>query len=131
MAFHRWRSPRDTWDRLKPSAREQRSNRRAAEQALWKRLRNRQCLGHKLRRQHAVGGYIVDFVCPEAALVIEVDGGIHKAQTDADALRTAHLQSRGLRVLRFRNEEVMTDLDGVLKRIQAALGAQDETEAQD
>ena len=91
-----------------------------AERLLWSRLRERQVGGHFFVRQHPIGGYIVDFCCRRAMLVIEVDGGQH-AQNAADAPRTAELGRRGYRVLRFWNNEVLGNIDGVLIGIQGAL----------
>lgn len=68
-----------------------------AELALWRRIRYRQILGLKFRRQHPIGPYIVDFVCLERKLVIEIDGGQHMEQAAADGARSACLQSRGMK----------------------------------
>ncbi|MGH2414934.1 MAG: endonuclease domain-containing protein, partial [Microcystaceae cyanobacterium] len=67
--------------------------------------------------QHPVGAFIVDFYCPECRLVIELDGSIHNQRFDYDAARTEQLNQFGYRVVRFRNEEVMTNLDDVLRQI--------------
>jgi very-short-patch-repair endonuclease len=91
-----------------------------AEQALWLRLRGRQLLGLKVRRQLPIGPYIVDFCVPAAHLIIEADGGQH-ADDVADARRTAYLQSQGWRVLRFWNNDILADIDGVLGEIMKAL----------
>jgi very-short-patch-repair endonuclease len=91
-----------------------------AEALLWSRLRNRRLGGHKFRRQHPIGRYIVDFVWIEQRLVIEVDGGQHAALRAEDARRTAWLQSRGFRVLRFWNNEVLANLEAVLTAIDLA-----------
>ena len=84
-----------------------------AEQALWKCLRNRQLAGHKFRRQVPVGKYIVDFVCFERKIAIEVDGGHHQEQIQSDAARTTWLESQGFQVLRFWNHEVLTQIEAV------------------
>ncbi|WP_232019254.1 endonuclease domain-containing protein [Sulfuritortus calidifontis] len=84
-------------------------------------MRNRQLEGCKFRRQHAIGPYIADFVCLEAALILELDGGQHAAATSEDARRTAYLQRQGFRVLRFWNNEVLGNLAGVLEVIRQAL----------
>ncbi|MFC6661602.1 endonuclease domain-containing protein [Deinococcus multiflagellatus] len=93
------------------------------ERILWAALRNEQ-LGVKFRRQQPLGFYIADFVCFERALVVEVDGGQHAqlAGQAYDAARTAYLNGRTFRVLRFWNHEVRGNLDGVLMRIQEELG---------
>ncbi|MSQ14097.1 MAG: DUF559 domain-containing protein [Dehalococcoidia bacterium] len=85
-------------------------------------MRGRQISGAKFRRQHAMGPYIVDFYCVEAKLVIEIDGPIHEHQRQADANRQASLESQGLHVLRFTNEQVMTALPKVPETIQTTLG---------
>ena len=88
-----------------------------AERLLWQHLRSRQLAGLKFRRQHPIGRYILDFVCLEAGLVIEVDGGQHGPQHSYDEARTAWLGQRGYRVLRFWNNEVLTNPEGVRERI--------------
>lgn len=89
---------------------------------MWRHLRNRGVAECKFRRQHPVEGYVVDFVCLEAQLIIEVDGGQHaEAIADADARRTRTLEVEGYRVLRFWNDEVLTRTDDVLATIHAAL----------
>ncbi|MCZ7540518.1 MAG: DUF559 domain-containing protein, partial [Anaerolineae bacterium] len=92
-----------------------------AEQALWKRLRKDQLAGVKFRRQHTFGPFIVDFYAHDAGLIIEVDGPIHEYTQQEDALRQEYLESLGLRVLRFRNEDVLDDIERVLQAIAAAL----------
>ena len=98
-----------------------RSNMTDAEQRLWRFLRRKQMLGFKFRRQHPFGDYIVDFVCLEARLAIEVDGGQHDAQRADDAARTEYLKRAGFRVLRFWNNEVMNEIDSVTAVIWRAL----------
>lgn len=93
-----------------------------AENLLWRHLRNRRLRGVKFRRQRAVGPYIVDFYCPEAALVIEIDGGGHLEQVEADRKRTAYLESHGVKVLRFWNDEVLQQTETVLECIAGELG---------
>jgi very-short-patch-repair endonuclease len=91
-----------------------------AERKLWSILRNRQLSGAKFRRQQAVGPYVADFVCQERRLIIEADGGQH-AESLADAHRTAFLENKGYRVLRFWNNEIMSNLDGVAQVVATAL----------
>jgi very-short-patch-repair endonuclease len=76
---------------------------------------------HKFRRQHPIGRYVVDFVCIERALIIELDGGQHVERVAADEIRTAFLQTRGFRVLRFWNNDVLRNIEGILIIIDAAL----------
>jgi very-short-patch-repair endonuclease len=91
-----------------------------AEKALWQALRRKQLDGLRFRRQVALGPYILDFICSEKRLIIEVDGDIHDDQIDYDAARTEHLEQYGYLVLRFRNDEVLHRLETVLERIRAA-----------
>ena len=90
-----------------------------AERALWYHLRAKRLLGWKFRRQQPIGNYIVDFVCFEAKLVVELDGGQHaeQADADADARRTAWLESQDFRVLRFWDDAVLKETDAVLGEI--------------
>ncbi|MDR2331245.1 MAG: endonuclease domain-containing protein [Comamonas sp.] len=94
-----------------------------AEQLLWRHLRNRQLAGAKFRRQHPLGPYILDFVCLEHGLVVEVDGGQHAdLQAQAyDRQRSAWLQQQGLQVLRFWNHEVVQQTNEVLAQLLRAL----------
>ncbi|MDT8450185.1 MAG: peptide chain release factor N(5)-glutamine methyltransferase [Wenzhouxiangellaceae bacterium] len=92
-----------------------------AECRLWHRLRKRQLHGYKFRRQHTVGPFIADFACIEAGLIVEVDGGQHSEQRAEDEARTRFLRSRGFKVLRFWNNEVLKETDVVLEVISQAL----------
>jgi len=92
-----------------------------AERALWNHLRMRQLEGHKFRRQQPLGRYIVDFVCLEKRLVVELDGGQHAEQTDSDEERTAWLEARGFHVLRFWNHDVLNNIEAVKEVIRGAL----------
>jgi len=91
-----------------------------AERALWWLLREKQVDGHRFRRQVPIDHHIVDFACLEARLVIEVDGGQH-AESKADSERDAYLRSQGFRVLRFWNNDVLSNRSGVLVTIAEAL----------
>ena len=97
-----------------------RTNMTDAERRLWAALRGRRLRGFKFRRQHRLGPFIADFVCVEHRLVIEADGGQH-AESTGDARRTAWLEARGWRVLRFWNNDVLGNIDGVLMEMQSAL----------
>ncbi|MBM2846469.1 MAG: hypothetical protein HW407_1781, partial [Bacteroidetes bacterium] len=110
----------ETWKHLKPLARELRKEQTEAEEKLWQQLRN-QKLGFKFRRQHAIGEFIVDFVCIEKKLVMELDGEVHKEQREYDAERTRILNTRGFRVIRFWNSEVTSSIENVLNRIKHAM----------
>ncbi|MBI9049468.1 MAG: endonuclease domain-containing protein [Anaerolineaceae bacterium] len=98
-------------------ARELRKAQTKAEQTLWQVIRFKQINGIRFRRQHAIGPYIVDFCSPSKKLIIEVDGGQHLEQKEYDAQRTEFLQSKGYRVLRFWNNDVMNNLEGVIQEI--------------
>ncbi|MDO8837837.1 MAG: endonuclease domain-containing protein [Parvibaculum sp.] len=97
-------------------ARSLRINRTDAEARLWLHLRNRMLGGAKFRRQVPVGPYIADFLCAEHMLIVELDGGQH-ADNPADERRTRFLESKGYRVIRFWNPDVLTNTDGVLEMI--------------
>ncbi len=90
---------------------------------MWAYLRGSKLGEVNFRRQHAIGPYVVDFCSPAQKLVIEVDGSQHIAQADRDAERTVFLKSKGYRVLRFWNDAVMNDIEGVVQTILAALRA--------
>jgi BirA family biotin operon repressor/biotin-[acetyl-CoA-carboxylase] ligase len=89
-----------------------------AELILWRALRDSALL-YKFRRQHPIGRRIADFACPARKLVIELDGGQH-AEAAADATRTAEIAAHGYRVIRFWNNEVLENLDGVMETIRRA-----------
>jgi len=94
-----------------------RRNQTDAERALWFRLRDRRLSGWKFRRQAPFDRFIVDFICAEARLIIELDGGQHAMRSEQDANRTAVLDSMGYLVLRFWNNDVLSNIDGVLEVI--------------
>jgi len=92
-----------------------------AERALWRVLRDKQLEGRKFRRQYPIAGYVVDFVCIEAGLVIELDGGQHAEQVAYDTRRTEGLRMAGYRVVRFWNNEVLENMDGVQEALRLVL----------
>jgi very-short-patch-repair endonuclease len=102
-------------------ARKLRVNFTEAEARLWYHLRNRQLAGYKFRRQYAVGRYVVDFVCLEAKLIVELDGGQHSEQLQRDESRTLFLVTQGFRALRFWNDEMFRDTEAVLSVIRETL----------
>jgi very-short-patch-repair endonuclease len=113
-------------EELRPPVAHRRALRRRlteAEQRLWQALKGRQIEGAKVRRQHAVGPYILDFYYPSHRLAVEVDASGHLTDDGRaqDAARTTYLEERGLRVIRFTNLEVLGALEAVLDRIVAAL----------
>jgi len=102
-------------------ARALRQNQTDAERLLWKHLRNRQLLGFKFRRQVPIGPYIIDFVCLSLKLIIEVDGSQHMSNVNYDNTRTQYLESHGFQVVRFWNNDVLTEIDSVLEALTLAL----------
>jgi very-short-patch-repair endonuclease len=101
-------------------ARELRRQLTPAERRLWGELRGNR-LGFHFRRQHAFGPFVLDFFCAERRLCIELDGGVHEDRHEADEARTEALATRGIRVIRFDNEEVLTRTAAVLTTIEDAL----------
>ena len=112
----------DRYEILKDFARKNRKEMTASESALWDALRH-ELQGYRFRRQHAIGDYIADFVCLEAKLVIEVDGGYHEQplQQQSDQKRTEFIESKGYKVIRFKNEEVDFNIKEVILRIKKEL----------
>jgi very-short-patch-repair endonuclease len=103
-------------------ARRLRGRQTEAEQVLWFKLQNRQVGGVKFRRQQTIGDFIADFVSFEEKLIVEVDGGQHQSLTrEKDKVRTRWLESQGFRILRFWNNDVLENMDGVLYTIQRSL----------
>ncbi|MDG2004870.1 MAG: DUF559 domain-containing protein [Novosphingobium sp.] len=102
--------------RLTPVARKLRRDQAEAEKCLWAKLRNRQIEGAKFVRQFAIGPFVADFACRALRLAVELDGGQH-AENPADAERTRVIEAHGYRVIRFWNNEVMSNMDGVLECI--------------
>lgn len=92
-----------------------------AERVLWQSLRNHQLAGFKFRRQKPIGSYIVDFVCIEKKIIIEVDGGQHALQQEYDSERSDYLKRKGYKILRFWNHDVLKEKDAVLDRIHKCL----------
>ena len=92
-----------------------------AERVLWREVRAHRFAGFKFKRQEPLGLYVVDFVCYEAKLIVELDGGQHADQKEADEERTRWLASQGFRVLRFWNNDVLTNIAGVMQEIEKEL----------
>ena len=103
------------------AARELRRRSTPAEAAAWRLLRDRRFGGVKFRRQHPVGPYVLDFCCAALRLAIELDGGIHERQIDADAHRQRELESHGYRLLRFTNDDVLHRPDFFAARVLEAV----------
>ena len=106
-------------DNLKQLSRQLRNNMTDAERYLWKRIRMKQLKGCQFYRQKPIGDYIVDFFCPRAKLAIEIDGSQHSSSeaTEYGRMRDEYLMSLGLKVLRFNNNEIMKNIEGVVERI--------------
>jgi very-short-patch-repair endonuclease len=104
-------------NQLRPVARSLRRNATSAERRLWQGLRREQVAGFRFRRQVILGGFVADFACFEARMVIEVDGATHASDDEVarDAARSAALAAQGYDVLRFTNDDVFHNLDGVLE----------------
>jgi len=108
------------FDRTKSRARRLRREMTDAERRLWSRLRDQRLEGWIFRRQHPVPPYVADFACVDAHVIIEVDGGQH-AESSRDATRDEFMEREGWRVLRFWNNDVLANTEGVLQQILAAL----------
>jgi adenine-specific DNA-methyltransferase len=106
---------------IRDTARRLRREQTEWEHNLWTRLRRRQLKGFKFRRQHPIGPFFADFFCPEAKLVIEIDGSQHADELALDKNRTEFLRDAGYRVLRFWNHEIRAEIDTVMQRIADAL----------
>jgi very-short-patch-repair endonuclease len=104
-------------------ARDLRRRQTDAERLLWRHLRAGQVAGAKFRRQEPIGAFVVDFCCFDPKLIVEVDGGQHVEQSDADAQRSASLERCGFRIVRFWNNEVLANVDGVMERIEAVVAS--------
>jgi len=98
-----------------------RGNQTDAEQILWYHLRAHRFMGKKFKRQKPIGRYVVDFVCLEEKLIIELDGGQHADHEDYDQVRDTWLRNEGYALLRFWNNQVMQELEGVLEQIRLTL----------
>ena len=108
-------------EKVLTNAKPLRANQTEAEQRLWYHLRAHRFMDLKFKRQKPRGRYIVDFICVERHLIIEIDGGQHAEQTEYDQRRDAWLRDQGYTVLRFWNHEVMHQLEGVLEQIRSTL----------
>ncbi len=107
--------------KLRTVARQMRHECTPAEDLLWQRLRGRQLAGHRFHRQHSIDRFIIDFFFPGAALIVEVDGEVHKQQIEADQELEKILTELGFRVIRFTNDQVLDQTDQVLQQILKAL----------
>lgn len=104
-------------------ARKLRQNQTDVEKKLWSFLRDRKLLGFKFRRQHPIGKHVVDFCCLEKKIAIELDGGQHAQQSVHDLARTSDIEKEGFRVIRFWNNQIVENSEGVLDSIAFVLNA--------
>jgi very-short-patch-repair endonuclease len=111
-----------TPEQLRADVRRLRREQSEAESLLWQNLRAKRLDGLKFRRQHPIGGHIADFCCLRHRLVIEIDGSQHADEIEQDAVRTRRLEANGFRVIRFCNDDVLRNLEGVLTSIVEAVG---------
>jgi len=109
-------------DGARARARTLRQNMTEAERRVWRILRSHQMKGYRFRRQVPIGRYIADFVCHEVRLIVGIDGGQHDRSSPSEAERSGFLQTEGYRILRFWNDEVLANLDGVHETIADELG---------
>jgi very-short-patch-repair endonuclease len=117
----------DIPEEKRSAVRQLRKDTTEAERRLWQALRNGQMNGHRFRRQQVIDGYIADFYCHSLGLVVEVDGPVHDQQQEYDQVRDEVLSTRGLTVLRFKNQEIMEDVLTVLQWIAATLQSSPQT----
>lgn len=116
------------YQQLKRRRRELRNQPIPSEVLMWSVLRRRQLLGLKFRRQYSIGQYIVDFFCPYVHLAVEIDGETHTRSGEdvKDIFRQRWIEQQGITFIRFSSDEVMANLDGVLKNLEAAIQSIDE-----
>ena len=105
-------------ENLKHNARILRNNLTPQEQKIWNLLKNRQFHGFRFLRQYVIGQYIVDFICRSEKIIIEIDGGQHNENIDYDVRRTKYLEMLGYKVIRFWNNEIDNNIDGVYQKLE-------------
>jgi len=115
-----------TYNILKDKRKEMRDNMTEAEAVLWEYIKSKK-MGVKFRRQHVIGNYIPDFVALSCKLIIEVDGEIHKYQQEADKQRTFELNSKGFKVIRFTNNDILKNIKPVLDNIISEINCRTKT----
>jgi len=118
-SYHKWQTTAQQWNKIKHLAREMRKEPTVAENILWQELRAHKLDKLKFRRQHSIYKFIVDFYCREIKLIIEVDGEIHDFQKEDDLIRQQFLEELGYKILRFKNEDVIENIEKVLVRIRS------------
>jgi very-short-patch-repair endonuclease len=111
----------DKWvhynSRLKKIARKLRNDMTLSEILLWQHIKGKQLLGYDFHRQKPINEYVVDFYCPRLKLVIEIDGDSHEGKEEADRIRQENLESLGLTVMRFRDWDVKSNVDGIVEHL--------------
>jgi very-short-patch-repair endonuclease len=114
-------SPREIFDKesTKEKRRDLKKNQTNPEEIMWSKLRNRQFMNLKFRRQYGIGEYIADFYCAELKLVIEIDGESHFTEEGIkyDEIRTTFMKSLGIKVIRFTNKEIMENIEGIFGKL--------------
>lgn len=125
MLRYAMHAPEPNASELKSRRRELRASLTPAEALLWRHLQRSKLQGRKFRRQHSVGPYILDFYCPSERLGVELDGAArdHEVAERREILRTTYLAASGVRVIRFENDDVIRNPEGVLASIKRCLGA--------
>lgn len=119
----RWQTAsKSEYDLLKANARENRNHMTDAERIFWE-VAKQSKLGQKCRRQYIIGTYIVDFIFLDSKLIIEIDGGYHldEQQHKNDELRQQSLELLGYKVIRFKNEQVLSDIDSIINKVKSNL----------
>ena len=111
-------------DKLKQNARNLRNNMTEQERKLWNIIRNRNFYGYRFLRQYVIGQYIVDFICREKKVVIEIDGGQHNESENIeyDKQRTKYLENKGYKVIKFWNNDIDSNIEGVYQHLQNVFG---------
>jgi adenine-specific DNA-methyltransferase len=122
MPTHDGQRDDDAPEKIRDRARRLRQTSTVTEKLLWSLLRNRSLCGLKFRRQYPIPPYVVDFCCFDEKLIVEVDGDSHAQRERSDAARTNYLSRQGYRVIRFTNEDVLSNLEGVAAAIARATG---------
>ncbi len=124
MSQERWKILPELKAKMHDLAAELRKEHTRSEEILWQALRRKQLKGRKFRRQNPIGAFVVDFYCSEERLVVEVDGGIHETQVEADRLWQEIIEALGIRFVRVSAEEVENNLPIVLNKIRSAFREQ-------
>ena len=117
--YERWKAPRDLKKKMHVLASDLRQRSTKSEALLWNALRDRKLDGRKFRRQDPIGAFVLDLYCADERLAIEIDGGIHQLQQEADKLRQEIIETLSIRFVRVTSAQVESDLSAVLQTIQS------------